>query len=50
VPHDARSLDPSILDVARSNVARSTHPYLVEGTRLEKNEAYVAPEEFVLGG
>jgi transcriptional regulator with XRE-family HTH domain len=44
-PYDTRSLDPSILDVARR-----THPYLVEETRLEKNEAYVAPEEFVLGG
>jgi hypothetical protein len=44
-PYDARSLDPSILDVARR-----THPSLVEGTRLEKNEAYIAPEEFVLGG
>jgi transcriptional regulator with XRE-family HTH domain len=43
-PYDSRSLDPSII-----GVARRTHPYLAEGMRLERNDAYVDPEEFVLG-
>jgi transcriptional regulator with XRE-family HTH domain len=42
--YDTRSADAAIV-----RVARQTHPYLVEGTRLDRNEAYVEPEKFVLG-
>jgi hypothetical protein len=42
-------VDPDAVVAAILRVARQTHPYLVEGTRLHRNEAYVEPEEFVLG-
>jgi transcriptional regulator with XRE-family HTH domain len=43
-PYDSTSLDPAVLQVARE-----THPSLVQGGQVETNERFIDPETYVLG-
>ena len=43
-PYDTRTLDPSVL-----RVARETHPSLVQADQVEPNDLFVDPEAYVLG-